>query len=135
MWHICHSHRCLGIKGLKSAFPALKILAVNLNNLLVSKCHPLGFSLWIRYASDAKQFSSIAHWRKNICLSSRCAVLIISTWSITRSGKLVVQDTAATSLPGQVPIAFTSYRQCLNEASLPLHLISAKLSLLKLPPK
>ena len=79
MWQECHSHKCLGMKGLKSAVPTFGILAVNLRSLLVSKCHPCVSSFCIWYAWEATQFSSIAHCKKYNCRSSKCIVLIISS--------------------------------------------------------
>lgn len=77
--------------GRKGAVPTLVILAVNLNSLRVIMCQS-GSSCWIRYADDARQFSSMAHCKKYICLSSRYADLASSSMSTCRSAKSVTRN-------------------------------------------
>ena len=99
IWHMCHSQRCFGTDGRKSAVPAFKILAVNRRSLLVSKCQ-FSDSFWILYACEATQFSSMAHCNQYNCLSSRWAVRISSMWSNTRSGMSRRQTTLPTFSTG-----------------------------------
>lgn len=64
--------------GRNGAVPTLVIFAVNLSSLLVIMCQSVS-SCRSRYADDARQFSSMAHCRKYICLSSRYADLTNSS--------------------------------------------------------